>query len=49
MKTLTLSVLMLLALYSNAQNDRVNDFNNTNWLQTLNSITLNKKWSLHAE
>jgi len=22
---------------------------NTNWLQTLNIITLNKKWSLHAE
>jgi hypothetical protein len=32
-----------------AQNDRVNDFNNTNWMQTFNTISLDKKWSLHLE
>jgi Protein of unknown function (DUF2490) len=32
-----------------AQNDRVNDFNNTNWLQTFATINLNKKWSIHVE
>jgi hypothetical protein len=32
-----------------AQNDRLNDYNNTNWLQTINTVSLNKKWSLHLE
>lgn len=32
-----------------AQNDRVNDFNNINWVQTFNTIKLNNNWSLHAE
>jgi Protein of unknown function (DUF2490) len=32
-----------------AQNDRLNDRNNTNWLQSFNTIKLSKKWSLHAE
>jgi len=49
MKTFIISILMLLSLCGYAQNDRINDFNNTNWLQTFNTITLNKKWSLHAE
>jgi Protein of unknown function (DUF2490) len=40
---------LLLSLCSYAQNDRVNDFNNTNWLQTFHTIALDKKWSLHAE
>jgi len=49
MKNLTVSILLLLSLCSSAQNDRVSDFNNTNWLQTFNTISLSKKWSLHAE
>jgi hypothetical protein len=32
-----------------AQNDRRNDFNNTNWLQTFNTIKLHNKWGLHLE
>lgn len=31
------------------QNDRLNDFNNTNWLQTFSTVSLNKKWGLHLE
>ncbi|MBM3416390.1 MAG: DUF2490 domain-containing protein [Bacteroidetes bacterium] len=32
-----------------AQNDRVNDYNYLNWVQTFNTVLLNKKWSLHLE
>lgn len=32
-----------------AQNERLNDFNNISWLQTFNTIRLDKKWSLHLE
>jgi Protein of unknown function (DUF2490) len=32
-----------------AQNDRLNDFNNIYWLQSINTFNLNKKWSLHLE
>jgi hypothetical protein len=32
-----------------AQNDRVNDYNYLNWVQTFNTISLNKKWSLQLE
>lgn len=32
-----------------AQNDRQNDFNYINWLQSVNTISLNKKWGLHVE
>lgn len=32
-----------------AQNDRVNDYNNINWLQTFNTISITEKWSLHLE
>lgn len=32
-----------------AQNDRVNDFNYINWVQSIHTIKLDKKWSLHAE
>ena len=49
MKNFAVSFLLALTICSHAQNDRVNDFNNTNWLQTFNTIPLNKKWSLHAE
>ena len=49
MEKFATAILLLLSLYGDAQNDRVDDFNNTNWLQTFNTIALNKKWSLHAE
>lgn len=32
-----------------AQNDRVSDYNYLNWIQSFNTISLSKKWSLHAE
>ncbi len=45
-----ISVFCLLSsLAVHAQNDRVNDHNNTNWLQTINTMRLNANWSLHAE
>lgn len=49
MKSLFWIVAVCISLDICAQNDRVNDFNNTNWLQTFNTISLNKKWSLHLE
>jgi hypothetical protein len=39
----------ILSLTGDAQNDRVNDFNNINWVQSVNTISLNKEWSLHLE
>jgi hypothetical protein len=42
-------LLMILAVAGYGQNDRVNDYNNTNWLQSINTIRLDKKWSIHAE
>jgi hypothetical protein len=49
MKKVFLLSISILSLEVAAQNDRVNDFNNTNWLQIFATINLNKKWSLHAE
>lgn len=49
MKKIFTAVLLLLCQLTYAQNDRVNDYNNTNWLQLFNTISLTKKWSLHAE
>jgi hypothetical protein len=49
MKRLLIIPVLLLTIKVVAQNDRLNDFNNTNWIQTINTITLNKKWSLHLE
>jgi hypothetical protein len=49
MKKYLLFILLLISLISSAQNDRVNDYNNTNWFQTLNTVKLNKQWSLHLE
>jgi Protein of unknown function (DUF2490) len=49
MKQLLVIPVLLLAFIAVAQNDRLNDYNNTNWLQTFNTIHLNKKWSLHVE
>lgn len=44
-------ILGAVFLYVNgiAQNERVNDYNNTNWLQAVNTINLDKKWSLNLE
>jgi hypothetical protein len=46
-----LFVVLFLCFTANAfsQNDRVNDYNYLNWMQTFNTISLNKKWSLHVE
>lgn len=49
MKLFLFIALICTATSSIAQNDRVNDYNNTNWLQTFATIALNKKWSIHAE
>jgi len=49
MKKIFFFPALLLTIHLSAQNDRVNDFNNINWLQTFNTISLNKKWSLHLE
>jgi hypothetical protein len=49
MKKFGLSFLLLLSLFCHAQNDRQNDYNNINWLQSFNTIKLSNKWSLHAE
>jgi hypothetical protein len=49
MKKLILLPVIFSVINLAAQNDRVNDFNNINWLQAFNTISLNKKWSLHLE
>lgn len=49
MKPFLFVVFLFIECTLYAQNDRVNDFNNTNWLQTFATINLNKKWSIHAE
>lgn len=40
---------MLFVVQAFAQNNRVNDYNNINWLQTFNTISIHEKWSLHLE
>lgn len=49
MKKFLIVFLLLAAKKSFTQNDRVNDNNYVSWMQTLNTISLNKKWSLHLE
>ena len=49
MKKLVSIPLLLSVIHLFAQNDRVNDYNYLNWLQTFNTISINKKWSLHLE
>lgn len=49
MKNLVATISLVLSINCYAQNDRVNDYNNTNWFQTINTIALNKKWSFHFE
>jgi hypothetical protein len=47
-KNLTLLIILFTGnLFG--QNDRVNDYNSIAWLQSINTITLDKKWSLHLE
>ena len=46
------NIVALFIIYSATafgQSERISDFNNTNWLQIVNTISLNKKWSLHTE
>jgi hypothetical protein len=49
MKKIFFIPVLFFSFLSNAQNDRVSDYNNTNWIQTFNTIRLDKKWSLHVE
>jgi hypothetical protein len=49
MKKIIFFPAMLFVVQVFAQNDRVNDYNNINWLQTFNTISINEKWSLHLE
>lgn len=49
MRKLILTPFLFVYILCYAQNDRLNDYNNINWLQTFNTIKLNSKWSLHAE
>ena len=49
MKKLVSIPLLLCAANLFAQNDRVNDYNFLSWLQTFNTISIDKKWSLHLE
>jgi len=49
MKKLVLIPSLLYVIDLFAQNDRANDYNYLNWIQSFNTISLNKKWSLHLE
>jgi hypothetical protein len=49
MKKIFFIPVLFFSLFSFAQNDRLTDYNNTNWLQIFSTTKLDKKWSLHAE
>jgi hypothetical protein len=49
MKKIFFIPVLFFSVVSFAQNDRVNDYNNTNWAQLFGTINLDKKWSLHTE
>lgn len=49
MKKIFFIPVLFFSFLSNAQNDRLSDYNNTNWVQLFNAIKLDKKWSLHVE
>jgi hypothetical protein len=49
MKSLSLILLLVMSQLVFAQNDRLNDYNNINWLQSANTVRLTGKWSLHLE
>ena len=40
---------LLMTITGHAQNDRLKDPNFINWVQSINTISLNKKWSIQAE
>jgi Protein of unknown function (DUF2490) len=49
MKKIFFVPVLFFSLLSFAQNDRLSDHNNTNWIQLFGTINLDKKWSLHTE
>ncbi len=49
MKRFFILITIVISITATAQNDRVNDHNNINWLQGFATISLNKKWSIHTE
>jgi hypothetical protein len=49
MKKYFIIIFGVLSFTGQAQNDRVNDFNNINWVQSFNTVSLNKRWSFHLE
>jgi len=49
MKKFFIVIFTFIHINSFAQNDRVNNYNTIGWLQTINNISLDKKWSLHLE
>jgi hypothetical protein len=49
MKKFLLTLFFIKSVIVYSQNDRINDHNNINWLQSINTIGLNKQWSLHME
>jgi len=49
MKKIFFIPVLFFSFLSNAQNDRLSDHNNINWIQAFNTIRLDKKWSLHLE
>lgn len=49
MKIIFFIPALLICFFAIGQNDRLNDHNNTNWVQIFNNINLDKKWSLHIE
>ena len=49
MKKIFFIPVLFFSFLSNAQNDRLSDCNNINWIQIFNTIKLDKKWSLHLE
>jgi hypothetical protein len=49
MKKNFILILIIIHTKSFSQNDRVNDYNTIGWLQTINTVSLNKKWGFHLE
>ncbi|HWJ29727.1 MAG TPA: DUF2490 domain-containing protein [Flavisolibacter sp.] len=49
MKKIILILFLSFNISAFAQNDRLSDYNNINWIQTINTFHINKKWSLHLE
>ena len=42
-------VVLLMRIAGHAQHDRLHDPNFINWVQSVNTISLNKTWSIHTE